>query len=229
LHAIQVALVFYLERQPAGKRLPLAEAAVVPPVAESERGRSPLSPRTFLLMAWVANPFAYVAMNAVIPVIPGIATKFALSPALAGVFCSVWMLARAGGFWLFWRWTRWHYRFRWLIGAYAVMAACFAIILLGNHLWLLVAAQVGFGVAVSLIYYSSLYYSMDVGDTKGEHGGFHEAAIGAGIFGGPALGAASLHFFPAYPNMNAWAVSALLAVGLCWLVGLRRRGDRQTV
>jgi predicted MFS family arabinose efflux permease len=139
------------------------------------------------------------------------------------------MLARAGGFWLFWRWTQWHYRFRWLIWAYAVMAACFATILLGNHLWLLVAAQVGFGVAVSLIYYSSLYYSMDVGDTKGEHGGFHEAAIGAGIFGGPALGALSLYFFQGFPNMNTWAVGGLLAVGFVWLVGLRRRGAGQSV
>jgi hypothetical protein len=92
-----------------------------------------------------------------------------------------------------------------------------------NHLWLLVGAQAVFGLCLALIYYSSLYYSMDVGETKGEHGGFHEAAIGAGIFGGPAVGAASLYFFPAYAAMNAWAVSGLLLGGLGWLLALRAR------
>ncbi len=227
LHAIQVALVIGLERSHRGRPAPTAAAPGGPLLAETEARRSPVSPRAFLLMAWVANPFAYVAMNAVIPVIPGLAHKFALTPAQAGVFASVWLLARAAGFLLLWQWTRWHYRFRWLLGAYLAMAGGFATILLGGNLWLLVAAQVGFGIAVALIYYSSLYYSMDVGETKGEHGGFHEAAIGAGIFGGPAVGAASLYFFPAQPNMNAWAVTALLMVGLAWLVRLRRGGARR--
>ncbi len=44
---------------------------------------------------------------------------------------------------------------------------------------LAVVAQIAFGISVGLIYYSSLFYSMDVGETKGEHGGLHEAMIGA--------------------------------------------------
>ena len=142
------------------------------------------------------------------------------------VFGSVWALSRAVGFLLCWRWTGWHYRFRWLFWAYTGMVVSFALILLGKALWPIVAAQMAFGLCLALIYYSSLFYSMDVGDTKGEHGGFHEAAIGAGIFGGPAVGAASLYFFPTLPNMNAWAVSALLLAGLAGLGVLRRRGAR---
>jgi predicted MFS family arabinose efflux permease len=80
-----------------------------------------------------------------------------------------------------------------------------------------------FGLAVGLIYYSSLFYSMDVGETKGEHGGFHEAAIGVGICVGPGVGAASLRFFPTQPNLNVWAVCGLLALGLGWLAFLRWR------
>jgi hypothetical protein len=74
-----------------------------------------------------------------------------------------------------------------------------------------------------VIYYSSLFYSMDVGETKGEHGGLHEAAIGAGIFAGPAVGAASLQFLNGYPNAGAYAVSGLLVCGLGGLVWLRAR------
>jgi predicted MFS family arabinose efflux permease len=227
LHAVQFALAVYLHRESRRPFTPARSVAAEPAAAVAlERGRSAVSPRAFLVMAWVANPFAYVAMNAVIPVIPDLARRFSLSAAEAGVFGSVWALSRAAGFLLCWRWTGWHYRFRWLFWAYAAMVLSFALILLGQGLWPIVAAQMAFGLCVALIYYSSLFYSMDLSDTKGEHGGFHEAAIGAGIFGGPAVGAASLYFFPALPNMNAWAVSALLLAGLAWLGMLRRRGAR---
>jgi hypothetical protein len=63
---------------------------------------------------------------------------------------------------------------------------------------------------------------MDVGETKGEHGGIHEAALGVGVCAGPAVGALSLYFFPQLPNMNAWAVTAFLAAGLGLLLCLRR-------
>jgi hypothetical protein len=75
-------------------------------------------------------------------------------------------------------------------------------------------AQVAFGLSLGLIYYSSLYYSMDVGETKGEHGGFHESAIGLGIFAGPAVGALSLTAFPERPNIGTTAVTVLLLIGL---------------
>ncbi len=230
IHFAQWGLAVYWERESrrpwAGP--PLLDASAADPASARARARSPVPPRVFLRMAWVANPFAYVAINAIIPVIPDLARRFELSPAWAGVFCSVWALARAAGFVVWWRWSGWHYRFRWLAGAYLALMGSFAAILVGRQLLLLVAAQAVFGLSLALIYYSSLYYSMDVGETKGEHGGFHEAAIGAGIFGGPAVGAASLYFFPAQANMNAWAVSALLLGGWAWLLVLRyRRADRK--
>ena len=230
LHAVQVALTVGLER--AHRRAGGAARPGPQPGAESAAGAAPRAepgpvPRAvFLRMAWIANPLAYVAVNAIIPVIPGLAHKFALSPAWAGVFCSAWALARAAGFWVFWLWAGWHYRFRWLAGAYLAMVISFAVVLLGNHLGVLVAAQVVFGLCLALIYSSSLFYSMDVGETKGEHGGLHEAAIGAGLFGGPALGAASLYFFPGVTAANAWAVTAVLLGGLGWLLALRARHGR---
>jgi predicted MFS family arabinose efflux permease len=226
LHAAQFGLVCLLARHAPPARGPAVLAAPVE-AACAERRRSVLPPRVFLALAWVANPFAYVAMNTVIPVIPEVANRFALSPKVAGFVCSIWMLTRAVTFVLLWQWTAWHYRFRWLLGAYLAVVVGFATILLGRRLELLILSQVVFGAAVALIYYSSLYYSMDLGDTKGEHGGFHEAALGLGIFAGPAVGAASLHFRPDSPAVNAWAVTALLAIGLGWLIALRWRAGRR--
>ena len=178
----------------------------------------------FLRLAWLSNPFAYVAINTLIAVMPGIAGRLKLSTMVAGFYCSLWCFARLGAFFVLWRWNGWHYRFRWLLTAYVVMVITFAAILMAPNLAVLVLAQILFGCVAGLIYYSSLFYSMDLGDTKGEHGGIHEAAIGLGNFAGPAVGAASLYFLPQYANSGALAVSGLLLLGLVGLLATWRRG-----
>src|SRR5262249_25141363 len=127
-------------------------------------------------------------------------------------------------FFLLWFWEGWHYRFRWMVAAYVGLLASFAAVLLAPNLASLITAQVVFGVAVGLIYYSSLFYSMDTSEAKGEHGGIDEAAIGLGIFAGPAMGAASPYFLPDYPNGGVLAVSGLLAAGLAGLLAIRKWG-----
>ena len=179
-------------------------------------------------MAWLANPFAYVAMSAVIPIIPDLAARFGLSTALAGFAASVWMFARLFAFVLLWRWTAWHYRFGWLLAAYVVMVAGFLGLLLGPNLAVVVVAQIAFGLAVGLIYYSSLFYAMDVGgETQGEHGGVHEALIGVGIFGGPAVGSMALLLAPAINQAGTWAVGGLLLVGLAGLFRMRSASNQK--
>ena len=183
----------------------------------------PANAKIFLRMAWLANPFAYIAMFTVIPLIPHLAARLGLSTTLAGFVASVWMFARLFAFIGLWWWPGWHYHFGWLVGAYTLMALSFAVMLLVANLAVIVIAQLVFGLAVGLIYSSSLFYSMDVGETKGEHGGFHEALIGVGICVGPAVGATSLHFFPSRPNAGIWAVSGALALGFAALIMMRCR------
>ena len=183
----------------------------------------PVSPKTFLKMAWLSNPFAYVAVNTLIAVVPSLAGKFSLSATQAGWLASTWCFGRFAAFAILWKWTGWHYRFRWLLASFIVLVLSFGTILLAPQLWEVIAAQIFFGFAVGHIYYSSLFYSMDVGETKGEHGGLHEAAIGAGIFAGPAVGALTLQFFGGYKEAGVYAVSGLLACGLIGLIVLRVR------
>ena len=207
-----------------------AEGADLAPVAGASEevakpsGVSAAQSGRFLRMAWLANPFAYIAINTLIAVIPGVAKKLELSTMLAGFCCSIWCFARLGAFWGLWLWTGWHYRFRWLLFSYLALVATFAVILVVPYLPALILAQVVFGGAIGLLYYSSLFYSMDLSDSKGEHGGIHEAAIGLGNFAGPIVGAASLHFVPHYANSGALAVSGLLLLGLGGLVAIYRTG-----
>ena len=198
-----------------------ADEVIVPQVVPAESTpphpaagfRPSIRPQVFLKLAWLANPFAYVAVNTLFAVAPGLAQKLGLSPTKVGLFCSVWLFGRLAAFVILWQWTGWHYRFRWLAGGFLTLVASFGLILLAPQLWIVVVAQIFFGFATGLIYYSSLFYSMDAGDTKGEHGGLHEAAIGVGIFAGPAVGAAALQFFPQQPDAGTFAVTLLLAAG----------------
>jgi MFS family permease len=227
LHVAQLVVVAWLER--AGRRAdPASPVKAMGAPLEAPTGRYARQRATnFLWLAWLANPFAYVAINTIIAVIPGLAKRHELTPMWAGFFCSIWFFARVVAFAVLWSWPGWHYRFRWFASAYVLLLVSFAVILLAPSMWPVMLAQVVFGLAVGLVYYSSLFYSMDVGETKGEHGGIHEAAIGAGIFGGPAVGAAALALFPAYATAGAWAVAGLLVLGGMAIAGIRWRGWRQ--
>ncbi|HEY3915740.1 MAG TPA: MFS transporter, partial [Verrucomicrobiae bacterium] len=199
------------------------EPAIVRPLlhAEPEGYKSPIAPQTFLKMAWIANPMAYIAANTVIPTIPSIAKKMAFTPAMAGFVCSLWFFTRTATFIGLRLWPGWHYRFRFLASTYIAMIISFAGILLAPNQWILLPSEALFGIALGLIYYSSLFYSMDVGETKGEHGGLHEAAIGFGNGTGPAVAAITLTALPSIRASGTLAVCGILIIGLAALFWIR--------
>jgi MFS family permease len=226
LHFIQLMMLGRLQKMSA---LPGASEPVIHANAEP---LPPLNPRpiakarTFLRLAWIANPFAYVAIYGILPVIPKLSEHLGFTTAYAGLLFSVWFWVRLGAFVWFWLWPGWHYRFSWLFGAFLALIASFAAILLCSQVWLLIAAQVVFGLAVGLIYYSSLFYSMDAGESKGKGGGIHEAAIGLGTLLGPGAGVVALHFFPGNTNVMAWTICGLLVVGLLLFLWIRYRAAK---
>ncbi len=220
LHVLELILLLTLPRE-----LPATpSAAAATPAAPRPNPRPIARVRTFLLLGWLANPFAYMAINGILPVIPKLADHLGLSHAYAGLVCSVWFWVRLTAFFALWFWPGWHYRFRWLLGAFVALALSFACILLSPNVPVLIAAQIVFGSAAGLIYYSSLFYSMDAGESTGKRGGFHEAAIGFGVFGGPAIGAGALALLPHTPNAGVLAISGALALGLVPFLWIYRRG-----
>ncbi len=105
---------------------------------------TPARAKSFQRLAWLANPFAYIAINTLLAVIPGLAARFGPSPMLAGFVCSLWCFVRLGTFVLLWRWPGWHYRFRWLVTAFSALVLSFAAILIVPSLAVLVVAQIFF-------------------------------------------------------------------------------------
>ena len=227
LHTAQLGLIFWLARKTRIEPLPWSTP--LQPAASEQSSEAPRSSRTrqFLRLAWLANVFSYMAMSTVVPLIPGLAAQQGLTQAQAGFVASVWMFGRLTAFVVLWKWEGWHYHAVWLTGGYLAMIGSFAALLLAGSLSVIVIAQWVFGLAVGLIYYSSLYYSMDAGDEKGAHGGIHEALIGLGIFGGPAVGGAALSLAPGTAHAGVWAVSGTLLAGFVALLVLKRASDGQ--
>jgi predicted MFS family arabinose efflux permease len=223
IHIAQLGFVLYLEAKQNGINIPLAKNEPDNLISETPAERS--VQKKFLRFALLTNPFAYVAINTAIPIVPVVAHRFNLSPTQTGIFCSIWFFVRMGAFILFSLWRGWHYRFGFLLAATILLVVSFLGLLLAPHFWILLAAQIVFGLSVGLIYYSSLYYSMHGGNAESEHGGLHEAMIGCGTFLGAIVGVIAKYFFPNVENISVWAVSGLLAIGLFGLIWLHCRKE----
>jgi MFS family permease len=221
LNVTQLFIVARLEIMTAKAGPPPVVAVTASESLPPPNPRSTAKSRSFLRLAWAANPFAYIAVYGFVPVIPQLSQKLHLTTTAAGFIFSVWFWARLAAFLWFWKWPGWHYRFRWLVTAFLAMIASFILILVSPSVWLLVLAQIAFGLSIGLIYYSSLYYSMDVGASKGKRGGIHEAVIGFGIGAGPAIGYGAIRLFPATQNAIAWNVGGMLVLGFLLFLFIR--------
>ncbi|MEX1048435.1 MAG: MFS transporter [Akkermansiaceae bacterium] len=224
LHLLQMLVLWEYARRHV-EAAPAIATKSPPPKQETLPARQGPCPQSFQRMAWLANPFASVAAFTVLAMIPELAGRMGLSTTMAGFFCSIWFFARLAAYVVMWQWTGWHYRFRWLLGGYLLLIIGFATVLTAGGLFWLGLGQVAFGLAVGLLYYASLFYSMDVGEARAEQGGIHEAMLGAGNCVGPGVAALSLFIFPQSPHIGVWAVSGLLVVGMGSLLRMRLRSQ----
>jgi len=221
IHSIQWIATWPLERQRA------RWIATLPSESEAPQGKeSKGQPQYFVRLAWIANPFNYMAINTIMVMAPGIASRVGLSVAEAGLVLSAWFYVRAFAFLKLWWWDGWHYRFDWFVCAFLFLFLGFLGTMISPTVWGLVVAQVGFGWASALLYYSSLYYSMDQSHSHAEQGGFHEALIGLGLGGGPAISAGAL-WWTGVPSSPAWIVGAGVLGAMGWVFGIRRASIRQ--
>src|ERR1035441_7166710 len=137
---IQLGLTLWLESQ--ARQAAATSRPTLVPAAPDPNPHPAARTKVFLRLAWLANPFAYIAINTVIAVIPGVAKRLELSTMVAGFCCSLWCFARVGAFLVLWHWDGWHYRFRWMLVAYVVMIGTFAAILTAPNLAVLVLVQI---------------------------------------------------------------------------------------
>src|SRR5262249_26021469 len=86
LFFLQLGLTLWLE----GKARAMNHPKEPNPAPMPELNPRPIAKaKCFLRMAWLANPFAYIAINTLLAMSPGIAKRLGLSTTLAGFCCSV--------------------------------------------------------------------------------------------------------------------------------------------
>ena len=155
------------------------------PVSISRKTR-----RHFMYLTWLGNGIGYFMISAFTALAPGITEKIGFRPEFGIWLACVFLISRAGAFLLFWKWSGWHYRLGWHLTAISLAPVAFGIVLFSGQWGVILMALLVFGFALGLSYYGSLFYSLNYGETKGEHGGLHEAILGLGILGGPLVGVA---------------------------------------
>ncbi len=192
------------------------------PGADKPPIHPPGGPVHFQTLAWIANPLAYMAANVLTASLPTMALRLHLTQAEAGVWLGLWNWIRSVGFIALWYWAGWHYRFRLFLVACLGVCVGFLTMMLAPSLWVMILGELAFGLGISLVYYSSIFYAMDGSDSHGEQGGTHEALIGLGLGGGPALTALAV-VWTGSPASAALAVTGLLGVGIGVVGWVHRR------
>jgi len=185
----------------------------------------PMKASTLLRMAWVANLFAYVSANAMVPLMPSITKGLGINnTGVATAVGSIYMLARVIGFGLAWWWIGWRYRIRWKLTFVIILIASTYFIIVSQNVTELILMQIILGLALALIYSGSLYYAMHLSRGSGHNAGIHEAVIGVGTVVGPALAAVSGQAGALGPK--ALTILLVQAAGLSILLGFSYRLKR---
>lgn len=168
--------------------------------------------RTFKRLGWLGNGVGYLMVGGLMTLAPTLGERLGLPPASAIWMIGVLFVARAATFVLLWRWPGWHYRRSWMLATLAAGPLALAVIFFTQHLLWIISALVMLGWCIGLSYYSSIYYSLDYGDEKGEHGGWHESIIGLGGLLGPLAGVGGLALFghPHGANLGVVLTAALI-------------------
>jgi MFS family permease len=184
--------------------------------------------RMALWLARLSLPASFVIANSLMGLFPKLAITPEIGIAWATVLASMWMASRFVTFIVLGMTSWWHTRPRLLIGAGVLMLLAFLMIVLPAerlgifsdvHLTglvtILVISELLLGIVAGFVFSASLYFGMVLSDGSAEHGGYHEALIGAGMVMGPGLAAGAQTLIATESHLPAiGSITALMLVTL---------------
>ena len=187
---------------------------------------SPEARAGYLSAARIANGIGYFLFGAFSALAPTIGERLGLGARLAIWLVSVYLFARSASFLLFWRWSGWEYRRRWLAASLLLPPAALAAAFYATSSATVVGALVVLGVLSGVAYSASLYASLDREGGEGEGGGLHERVIGIGVLLGPLAGAAGIRLFDGATSAGGLVAALGAAVAVTGLAPLLRKRPR---
>jgi MFS family permease len=193
-----------------------------------------------LWLSRIALPSTYVVVYSLAPAMPSLHAIKQLSPTIATVVASIWLIARAIAFIITGSTTFWHKRPSLMLLASVTMLFAFIgtiipgalpELALSQALAAMAVAQVVLGLSLGTIYSASLYFGMAVSEGSTEHGGYHEALIGLGQILGPLVGTTMQWIRPDALWPAVMAISGVISITVVVeaVVGMRIvSGNRQS-
>jgi MFS family permease len=179
------------------------------------------SHRLALWLSRIALPSTYVVVYSLAPALPSLHAIKQLSPTIATLVASIWLIARAAAFAITGSTTFWHKRPGLMLWASVTMLFAFigtaasgslTEVNLAQALLAMAIAQILLGFSIGTIYSASLYFGMAVSDGSTEHGGYHEALIGLGQLLGPMVGATMQWIRPGALGPAVIAISVVISI-----------------
>jgi MFS family permease len=188
--------------------------------------------RLALWLSRIALPSTYVIVYSVAPALPSLDVIKHLTPTIATLVGSAWLIARAAAFVITGSTTFWHKRPGLILVSSIIMLFAFVGTIvsgtlpgmdLARALLAMVFAQMVLGFSIGTIYSASLYFGMAVSAGSTAHGGYHEALIGLGQVLGPLLGAAMQWMYPGtlWPAITSISAVVFLSILIEAIVALR--------
>jgi MFS family permease len=185
-----------------------------------------------LWLSRIALPSTYVIVYSIAPALPSLHAMQQLTPTIATLVGSTWLIARAVAFVITGSTTFWH---KWpglmflasvtMLGAFVgtIVPGASTKISLEPALFGMIIAQVVLGISIGAIYSASLYFGMAVSEGSTAHSGYHEALIGLGQILGPLIGASMQWMYPGtlWPAVLAIAGMVSITLVLQAIVGIR--------
>ncbi len=217
VHVLAILMIFNINSETA----PAAAAHAAP---EPEL----LAVRTLAMrLSRVALPAMMAVIYSIGALMPTLPVIRASPSKLGTLLASVWMISRFFTFILLGATVWWHTRPRSLLAAALVLPLAFLGITLIPALAPMIACQIVLGLALGLIYAASLYFGMVLSSGSTEHGGYHEALIGLGMFLGPGSGVLAQLMAPTSPSVGIAAIAVLLFLPVIVSVALGLQSPRR--
>jgi len=210
-----------------GERAPASEHSHEAPPPSSDHPRA--LKRGFLLAALAANFMVWGAISTLKGLAPKLGDALSLGPIETGALLFSALAAQALGFVVLGRAERWSYRRLNLLLVGPATLGGLLLLYVAGHLPLAIAGALLIGLAQSVTYATSVFYSLDYDERRGLRTGIHEAVL---AFGG-ALPIAGGFLADATGELRAslvlMAALALLAtVVVAWLLRTKRQGPSTT-
>lgn len=178
--------------------------------------------RRFMLTGWLGNSIGFGLLGAFAALTPQMAERLQLSPSQGIRLACTLLFARSLAFFILWKWEGWHYRWSWLQAALWTAPVSLGVAFFAPQRWAVFGALTVLGFTMGVVYSASIYYTLDYGENKGEHGGIHESILGIGSFVAPLAGAVACLLFGGTVGAQWTMVLLALAVNILGLAGIAR-------